>query len=297
MPNKSIPQSTNHIFLIEPVDFYANPQTMDTNSYQHEQSEDKKAIQEKALIEFCNFRDLLVQHGVMVTMVKGQEGCPDDLFPNWLSTHENGRMIIYPMMNENRQKENREDIKAIFRRTYDDVIDFSVYEKEGKSLEATAGLCLDRVNRIAYQIRSSRADDDLAAKWCDMNDYTHMQIETDYNGKPVYHADVVMWIGTDIVGVCSECLTSDEVLKHVAQYREVIEFTNEQKVAFCGNSLEVIGEGGEKMLVMSKAGYDTLRDDQKAQLAKHYKTVIQPELSTIEYYGGGSARCMMLEMF
>jgi hypothetical protein len=77
----------------------------------------------------------------------------------------------------------------------------------------------------------------------------------------------------------------------------VIEFTNEQKVAFCGNSLEVIGEGGEKMLVMSKAGYDTLRDDQKAQLAKHYKTVIQPELSTIEYYGGGSARCMMLEMF
>ena len=301
MTNVSTPQSTNHIFLIEPVDFYANPETMDTNAYQHEQAQDKAEIQAKALVEFRAFRDLLVEHGVMVTMVKGQKGCPDDLFPNWLSTHADegrgGRMIIYPMMNKNRQTERRKDIINIFRRTYKDVQDFSLHEQHGKSLEATAGMCLDRVNRIAYQIRSMRADDELAAMWCKMNDYKHIQIETDYNGKPVYHADVVMWIGSEVTGVCSECLTNDEVLKHVAQYREVIEFTNEQKVAFCGNSLEVIGEGGEKMLVMSIAGYKTLHEDQKRQLDKYYKKILTPDLSTIEYYGVGSARCMMLEMF
>ena len=302
MSDVSTPQSSNHIFLIEPVDFYANPETMETNSYQHDEGDEEKSeIQRKALLEFRAFRDLLVEHGVMVTMVKGQKGCPDDLFPNWLSTHTDegrgARMVIYPMMNKNRQTERRKDIIDIFRRTYKDVQDFSLHEQHGKSLEATAGMCLDRVNRIAYQILSARADDELAAMWCQMNGYTHMQIETEYKGKPVYHADVVMWIGTDIVGVCSECLINDDIVKHVAQYREVIEFTNEQKIAFCGNSLEVIGASGEKMLVMSAVGYKSLRDDQKTQLAKHYKTIIQPELSTIEYYGGGSARCMMLEMF
>ena len=291
------PQSTNHIFMMEPVGFHSNPETMETNLYQHNDDVDPAEINKKAIAEFRAMRDLMVEHGVMMTTVKGQEGCPDDIFPNWISTHHGGRMIIYPMLTPNRQKERRKDVIETLRRTYGDVQDFSLHEQHGKCLEATGALCLDRVNKIAYQIRSMRADDEVAAMWCKMNDYKHIAFDTEYKGKPVYHADVVMWIGTSLAGICTECLVKDDIVKHVQHRRQVIEFTNAQMEAFCGNSLEVIGRDGERMLIMSAGGYKTLRDDQKDLLSQHYKTIIKPEIPTIEYYGGGSARCMLLEMF
>lgn len=297
MSNAQSPQSTNHILVMEPVDFHANPETMPTNSYQHKDDKDTAEIDKLALAEFRVMRDLLVEHGVVMTTTQGQMGCPDDIFPNWISTHHGGRMILYPMLTPNRQKERREDIIEILRRTYKDVQDFSPHEQHGKALESTGAMCLDRVNKIAYQVRSQRSDDELGAMWCKMNGYTHVPFDTEYKGQPVYHADVVMWIGTEVAGVCSECLLKDDIVKHLKHRREVIEFTNEQMEAFCGNSLEVIGTDGEKMLVMSAGGYKFLRDDQKEMLARYYKTIIKPEIPTIEYYGGGSARCMLLELF
>lgn len=291
------PQSTNHIMMMEPVDFHANPETMATNSYQHADDKEKGDIHEMALAEFRGMRNLLVEHGVSMTTTIGQEGCPDDIFPNWVSTHSSGRMILYPMLTPNRQRERRQDIIETLRRTYKDVQDFSLHEQHDKCLEATGAMCLDRVNKVAYQVRSLRSNDELAAMWCKMNDYTHIPFDTEYKGKPVYHADVVMWIGSELVGVCSECLVKSDIVKHLKHRREVIEFTNAQMEAFCGNSLEVIGTGGEKMLVMSAAGYNSLRDDQKSLLGKYYKTIIKPKIPTIEYYGGGSARCMLLELF
>ncbi len=291
------PQSTNHIMVMEPVYFHANPETMPTNSYQHGDDKDTHEIHQKALLEFRAMRDLLVQHGVVITTTLGKEGCPDDIFPNWISTHDGGRMVLYPMLAPNRQAERRKDIIDVLRRTYKDVQDFSPHEKHDKALESTGAMCLDRVNKIAYQVRSARSHDELAAMWCKMNDYTHIPFDTEYKGKPVYHADVVMWIGTELAGVCSECLLKDDVVKHLKHHREVIEFTNTQMEAFCGNSLEVIGTGGERMLVMSDAGYNSLSDEQKITLSQHYKTIIQPKIPTIEYYGGGSARCMLLELF
>ncbi len=290
-------QSTNHIMLMESVDFHANPETMPTNSYQHKDDKEVGDIHQQAVAEFRVMRDLLVEHGVSVTTTLGQKGCPDDIFPNWLSTHHGGRMVLYPMLTPNRRAERRKDIIEILRRTYKDVQDFSLHEQHDKALESTGAMCLDRVNKVAYQVRSSRSHDEVAAMWCKMNDYTHISFDTEHNGQPVYHADVVMWIGTDLVGVCSECLIKDDIVKHLKHRREVIEFTNAQMEAFCGNSLEVIGTGGEKMLVMSAGGYNSLRDDQKSLLAQHYKTIIKPEIPTIEYYGGGSARCMILELF
>lgn len=158
-------------------------------------------------------------------------------------------------------------------------------------------MCMDRVNNVAYQAISDRSHPELGAMWCKMNDYVHVPFETEHKGKPVYHADVVMWIGTEVAGISSECLKKQDVLKHLKHRREVVEFTNDQMEAFCGNSLEVVNKDGERMLVMSAAGYATLRDDQTAILENHYKTIIKPSIPTIEYYGGGSARCMMLEMF
>lgn len=291
-------QSTNHIFMLEPVDFYANPQTFETNAYQHEDSKDTKAIQQRALAEFRAFRDMLVTNGVAVTTVQGQKGCPDDIFcNNWVSTHEARRMVLYPMLADNRKIERREDLFDLIRKSYTDVMNFSLHEQQGKYLESTGALCLDRVNKIAYVARSPRSDEDLAKLWCQTMGYTLAAFDTEHDGKPVYHTDVVMWIGTDVAGICSGCLKDKSIVDALKKNRDVVEFTNDQMKSFCGNALEVVANTGEKKLVMSAAGFNSLTPDQKKSLGKHYKTVIQPNIPTIEYYGGGSARCMLLEMF
>ena len=297
--SSEIRQSTNRIMVMEPLEFYANPQTMDTNSYQHEFDHDVADFHERAVADFRAFRDLLVEHGVNMTTTLGRKGCPDDIFcNNWVSTHQGGRMILYPMLAENRRTERRKRLIAdLLQKTYSDILDYSAYEQEGKFLESTGAMWLDRVNQIAYQARSSRSNDELAMLWCKDNNYQHFPFETEHKGKPVYHADVVMWVGTEIAGINSECLKSRDIVDHLKQKREVVEFTNDQMMAFCGNSLEVIGTAGEHMLVMSHAGYESLRDDQKDMLSRFYKTIITPKIPTIEYYGGGSARCMLLELF
>lgn len=291
-------QSTNHIMVMEPKNFHANPQTKATNSYQHEDDKDVTDIHNSAVQEFRAMRDLLVRHGVIMTTTLGQEGCPDDIFcNNWVSTHAGGRMVLYPMLAENRKTERRPELIEMLGKIYTDIQDYSDQEANNKSLESTGAMCLDRVNRIAYQNRSSRSDEEVAALWCRNNDYKHVPFDTQHKGKPVYHADVVMWIGTEIAGICSECVVSDHLIADLKKHRAVIEFTNDQMQAFCGNSLEVVGTDGERMLVMSNSGYESLRDDQKDLLAKYYKTIIKPVIPTIEYYGGGSARCMLLELF
>ena len=295
---KQSPQSTNHIMMMEPIDFYANPQTMATNSYQHENDIKPQEIQEKAKQEFRNFRDLLVEHGIILTITLGQKGCPDDIFcNNWVSTHYGGRMVLYPMLAPNRQIERRPELIDFLKGRYSDVIDLVSHENDGKALESTGALCLDRVNKIAYQNISKRSVRDLGEIWCEKNEFTYYPFETLYKGKPVYHADVVMWIGSEVAGICSDNLVSRDIIKHLKNKRDVIEFTTDQMENFCGNSLEVIGTNNEKMLVMSAAGYDSLQEDQKEKLDKYYKTIIKPDIKTIEYYGGGSARCMLLEMF
>lgn len=292
------PQSTNHVLLIEPADFFDNPETKDTNAYQVRQdSSDHQSIQDQALQEFRSYRDLLVEHGVQVTTVKGRKGTPDDIFPNWMSTHPTGEMVLYPMMYPSRQIERRDDIISDVRKRYDDVIDFSDMEAQGKALESTSSVNLDHVNRIAYLARSPRSDEILAGTWCDMMDYTLVPFDTEHNGMQVYHSDVVLWIGSELVGIASECLKTEGIVDHLKKYRDVVEFTNDQMNAFAGNSLELIGADDERMLVMSKGAYKSLHEDQTDFIHKHYKTVIQPDLPTIEKYGGGSARCMILELF
>lgn len=293
-----MPQSTNHLLMIEPADFYDNPQTKDTNSYQtREEGQNHKEIQSKALLEFRIYRDMLVEHGVQVTTVKGREGCPDDVFPNWLSTHPSGQMVLYPMMYENRQAERRQDIIDDVRKRYKDFMDFTAHEQHGKALESTSSVNLDHVNKIAYLARSPRSDEKLAEDWCTMMGFTLVPFDTEHNGMQVYHTDVVMWIGTELAGLCVECLMGDTIIDTLKKHRKVVAFTNDQMGAFAGNALEVVGAGGEKMLAMSKGAWESLRSDQKETIQEHYKNIIKPDLSTIEFYGGGSARCMLAELF
>ena len=297
-------QSSSHLLMIEPASFYANPETMETNAYQTKENEPREVTFEKALMEFRGFRDALVEKGVMVTTIRGFDDCPDMVFPNCLSTHRDdagGRLYIYPMLNENRQAERDDDMIDVLKRSYPDVQDWTFFESEGRALESTASIVMDRVNKIGYSGLSARTDKDLVEKWCDEMGYEAVIFETEsHAGKPVYHTDCVMWIGSTLVGVCSENIVEgdrERVLKYLKSKRKVVEFDAEQLKAFCGNALEVVGEGGLKYIAMSRRAEDTLRDDQRKIILDHFDDIISAPLDTLEKYGGGSARCMLMELF
>lgn len=296
-------QSTNHLLMVEPAVFFANPQTMDTNVYQiAEEGVDQEQILLKAQHEFQEYRDMLVEHGVMVTTAIGHESCPDMVFPNWASTYDDGRLILYPMYAENRSFERRPRIIDKLRRFYPHVTDWTGYEKEGLALEATASIVADHVNKRAYSGLSKRTDLELVEKWADLTGYDVISFETrSHAGPPVYHTDFLMYIGTDMAGICTECFVDekmrDRVVGRLRETHEVVEFTMEQLQANCCNALEVLGLQDEKMITFSAAAKNVLRDDQLDIIQKHYCTLICPDLQTLEKYGGGSARCMLMELF
>lgn len=296
-------QSTNHLFMVEPYEFYANPETMETNAYQIEEDAEPRAVLlEKARAEFRAFRDMLVEKGVMVTAALGREGCPDMVFPNWASTYDDGRMIVYPMYNDNRRKERTSYILRMLRKYYPHVMDWRRFEEDGLYLESTASIVADHVHMRGYAALSKRTSPELVKKWGEVMRYDMLSFETlSHKGIPVYHTDFMMYIGTTLAGVCLECITDADmrrrVLERLRETHEVVEFSLAQLQANCCNALEIVGKDEERMLTMSRAAYDALSDAQRALIEKHYGTLILPDLATLEKYGGGSARCMLMEMF
>ena len=299
--SKPLYQSTNHVLMIEPAVFYANPETMETNAYQVAEYETRAATSARALAEFKAFRDALSEKGVMITQMRGFDHCPDMVFPNCMSTHSEGRMYLYPMLNENRRAEHSEDLISVLRQSYPDMRDWRSYAEDGLHLESTASICRDRVNNVGYVALSPRTHRVLAEKWLDEMGYEGVFFETQsHAGIPVYHTDCVMWIGTSLAGICSPCITDDyreDVLAHLRKTHAVVEFTMEQLRAFCGNALEVRGAGGQRYLAMSGGAYKALRPDQLDVILEHFTAIIQSDLPTLETYGGGSARCMLMELF
>ena len=207
-------QSADHIWMTVSVAFHANSQTMATNSYQSADPADIGAVQKAARAEFLNFRDTLVGAGIAVTTTLGAPDSPDDIFPNWASAHvlENGEHVIvyYPMLNENRRIERRPFMKEILERGYKVHLDMSAAEKDNKALESTSALWMDRIHKVAYSTLSARSDTELAQKWCALMGYSYVPLHTrNHVGKPVYHTDVMMFTGTDFVGICLECILPD----------------------------------------------------------------------------------------
>jgi len=300
MSFKSVAQSTNHLLMIEPASFFANPQTMETNAYQiddHASVEDTSA---RALQEFRAFRDRLVGHGVSITTVIGLEDCPDMVFPNWFFSLAGRRLMLCPMLNKNRQDERSPAIVSLLSSMYPDVVDWTEYEAFGLSLESTASMVSDRVNGKCYAALSARTDEGLARKWAEFMGYELELFNTrSHKGGPVYHTDCVMWIGSTVAGVCSECIVDEDRQRIVSSLRkthEVIEFNNDQLRSFCGNALEVVGMEGQKMLALSERAMNALDERQLSQCHEHFSKLIYSPLETLERYGGGSARCMLAEL-
>lgn len=294
-------QSTNHILLIQPASFSTNPDTTGTNQYQSPDDVQTGLHLEEALEEFHQFRNVLVRAGVSVTTVQGIAECPDHIFPDWFTTHPEG-VIYYPMMTTSRAQEQTPEIMSFLERHYPVYKDFKYFEKEGKCLEGPAALVKDKVNKIAYGSLSKRLTPEIAEFWAKETGYELHLFETRaHDGQPVYHTDIVMYIGSTLVGFVKEALVhnsdQEKILASLSQHREVMEYSLEQMREMCGNSLEVIGQGGKKYIIMSTRAFKALTSSQKDTLGNHFEDILHCPLESIERYGGGSARCMIGELF
>ena len=295
-------QSTNKIFMVEPKVFFMNPQTASSNHYQiDDNSKDSKAILNAAKKEFNNFKKCLIKNGVEIMAMKGSEECPDHIFPNWFITFEDKTFQIFSMLAENRRKEKTPEMIKKLSEEYNLTRDLSSLEDRNIFLESTSSMVFDRVNRVVYLTISPRANAGLANEWCNENNYELVMFETEsHTGSPIYHTDVLMYVGTTAIGICYEVIKPeyrDLVKERVERFHDVIEIKKEQLLNFCGNCLEIPDKDGNLLLAMSTAAFNAYTELQKDKIEKHFKKIVHTDISTIEKYGGGSARCMLAELF
>ncbi|MFH1159162.1 MAG: arginine deiminase-related protein [Pseudomonadota bacterium] len=296
-------QSTNHLFLIRPTVFYSNPETQETNLYQtSEAPPDPATLLAKAKAELDAFADNLEEHGVRVTRMDGSPACPDHIFPgNWVSTHEDGTVVYYPMLAPNRRAEKTPEICAFLQQTYKTVKDYSPFTNDNRFLEGTGSFSFDRVNKIAYLAVSARSNEALAKKWAQDAGYELVSFRTNtVRGAPVYHTDLILFIGTKLAGLCTGAIVEEDraaVVRKLAATHEIIDISLDQLDNMCGNALEVMGRDDTPYLILSSRGYEALTPEQKKKIAAHYREILHSPIPTIEKYGGGSARCLILELF
>ena len=295
-------QSTSHLFMIEPEAFYSNEQTAFTNHYQEKVTDETpEIISEKALSEFHNLKSAIEERGIKVTSLKGSEDCPDHIFPNWFITFQNKTMQIFSMMAPNRRKEKKLSMIEHLKETYELTDDMSYLEDKEVFLESTSSMVFDRVNRIVYAGISPRTNAVQLIIWCRNNDFELVLFETEsHTGSPIYHTDVLMYVGTEIIGICFDVIKPEHlnyVKEKVNQYHQVIELSDDQIKSFCGNAIEAQNEDGELFLIISSTAYKALNQTQLDKLLSSYKDIIHSDIPTIEKYGGGSARCMLTELF
>ena len=305
-------QTTNSILMIRPVAFRMNEQTAVNNYYQKVLDNlSPETVNAKAQEEFDAFVRKLVMVGVDVTVVDStmDPDTPDSIFPNnWISFHENGDVVLYPMFAENRRQERREDILDLLEDkgfVVDNIMDYTSAEEDGYFLEGTGSIVLDRANGKAYCALSPRADEELFIEFCEDFDLHPIIFEAyqtvEGERKLIYHTNVMMCIGDTFAVICADSIDDKKERKMVldslkADGLEVILISEEQLNNFAGNMLEVSGSDERRYLVMSNAAHKSLTKKQIAQLEEHV-TLLCSSLDTIEACGGGSARCMMAEIF
>lgn len=305
-------QITDTILMIRPVNFRMNEQTAVNNYYQKViDGVTPETLLQNAQDEFDNFVKKLEAVGIQVIVVDDvkETDTPDAHFPNnWISFHQSGRVALYPMFAENRRTERREDILDTLESkgfSITDVIDYSSAEEENLFLEGTGSLLLDRVHRKAYCALSPRADEELLIEFCEDFEYTPVIFTANQtvDGKrlPIYHTNVMMCLGEEFSVICLDSIDDKKERKNVIKHlkedgKEIINITEDQVVHFAGNMLELKGTNDTPYLVMSGAAHQSLTEAQIDQIEKH-ATILSSSLDIIEACGGGSARCMMAEVF
>ncbi|MDN3666259.1 citrulline utilization hydrolase CtlX [Algibacter miyuki] len=305
-------QTTNTILMIRPVNFRMNEQTAINNYYQKDlENVLPQTVNAKAQKEFDSYVEKLRAIGVNVIVVNDTEDTdtPDSIFPNnWVSFHENGNVGVYPMFAENRRVERREDILETLEEkgfVINNVIDYTSAEEEEIFLEGTGSVVLDRTNRKAYCALSPRADEELFIEFCEDFEFFPIVFSAnqtvDGKRKAIYHTNVMMCIGETFAVICLSSVDDKKERKNILKHlkddgKTIIDITEAQVNNFAGNMLQVKGANNEPYLIMSQAAFDCLTKQQINTLEQHTK-IVSSSLSTIELCGGGSARCMMAEVF
>jgi len=296
-------QTTNHILMVRPVRFAFNEQTATNNAFQ-QRNNDAEATAQKALREFDAFVNLLRENGIVVDVLQdtSEPPTPDSIFPNNCFSTHGDTLVLYPMYAPNRRLE-RTKLKEAFRQFHciRDV-DFTPYESSGRFLEGTGSLVLDREHHMAYACLSPRTNEAILEEWAKTLNYRYYAFHSeDEQGTPVYHTNVVMHVGTRQAVVCLDSIKDAAQRQQLTDLlqengKEVVAITLEQMHQFAGNMLELNNERGEQLLVMSQTARQSLNPEQLATLSK-YTRIVSPDIHTIETAGGGSARCMMAELF
>jgi len=306
-------QITSHIMMVRPVQFRFNAETAVNNYYQKVlKGLTAEKANEAAQKEFDTFVDRLKAEGINVYVFQDDvfPDTPDSIFPNnWVSFHADGRIVMYPMYAENRRKERREEMFEILADDFGfevkELEDFSTFEADDLFLEGTGSMILDRENNIVYAALSDRTDMNVLETFCERFDFRGIAFSA-FQTKagerlPIYHTNVMMCLGTEFSVICLNAIDDKNERKRVMESlkstgKKIIEITEEQVEHFAGNMLNVANAIGEEYCVMSSAAFQSLRPDQIDAIKKHAK-ILHSSLDTIEALGGGSARCMMAEIF
>ncbi|WP_243471117.1 citrulline utilization hydrolase CtlX [Winogradskyella sp. MH6] len=304
-------QTTNTILMIRPVNFRMNEQTAVNNYFQEDIDLKNAEVNAKAQNEFDTFVEKLEAVGINVVVESDDElvDTPDSIFPNnWVSFHSNGDVALYPMFAENRRKERRDEVFIRLENEgfkIENIVDYTSAEDEGVFLEGTGSLILDRVNRKAYCALSPRADEDLFIEFCEDFEYTPVVFVANQTveGKrlPIYHTNVMMCLAETFAVICLDSIDDKKERKNVIKHlkedgKEVIAISEAQMHQFAGNMLQLRGKNDQRYLIMSEAAHKSLTQDQINRIERHC-LIISSSLETIETCGGGSARCMMAEVF
>ncbi|MCL6264994.1 citrulline utilization hydrolase CtlX [Flagellimonas myxillae] len=310
--DKGCMQITNTILMVRPATFRSNEETAVNNYYQKSDVGLSEAeLLQNAQAEFDAFVEKLQAQGVKVVVVNAVEAddTPDAHFPNnWISFHANGTVALYPMFAENRRRERREVILDILEEQgfqIENVVDYSSAEAENLFLEGTGSILMDRVHKKAYCALSPRADEELFIEFCEDFEYTPVIFTANQtvNGErmAIYHTNVMMALGENLAVICLDSIDDKKERKNVVNHlkadgKEVVAISEEQVTHFAGNMLQVKGANGQAYMVMSADAYQSLTPNQLKDIEKH-GPIIHSDLHWIETCGGGSARCMMAEVF
>jgi len=307
-------RAASHVLLVAPRDYRTNAETAESNAFQHAvDPAQAAALAARAVEQHRRLRDLLIENGIRITVARSLRETPDAPFcNNWFSTHQPAAggepmLVLYPMMAPSRRIERRPDLVGMLRQWYPKSIDYSAREADQVFLESTGSLCLDDTNRVVYAAISARTHPGLTREWARALDYRLVAFDaTDGSGLPYYHTNVMMFLGHGLAGVCLEAIAETgrsgttgraevEASLRLGGF-EILPITRDQVMSFCGNCLPLINDEGDRLLVMSSAAYHGFSASDRATIERHARAV-HTDLSAFETLGGGSARCLLGELF
>ena len=287
-------QSANKLALVEPSNFNFNTETFDTNVFQNDVQFNKLKIFE----EFDNFISTLDKNKISFNILKSPKNTPDSIYPNnWVVTFEDGTYDLFSMQSPNRRIERSNSNINFLNTNYSLKNDLTEYEAKNIFLEGTGSLVLDRVNKTAYMAESNRSNVSLASKWSQLRGYDLVHFKSYIDKKPTYHTNVLMFITNKFAGICFDSISDSKyLLSNIEKTHKILYLSIEQVKNFSANAIVVRNTNNEAKFLISSSGLKALNLIQKKFIEKYYD-IVDINIPTIEKIGGGSVRCMLLELF